>query len=206
MDANLKVKKTMPSDREADMLLDSEIIAALQDENIDKIPKVPYTKAMIMLVVIAAKKVYSNSHYRKGGSTMKILAFLRQLALMYYVNGEYYERRAIELNDPSMILDLGYRYYDVRIAYSKPPIDVRNTNVIGDLLVIVKKVDNTRYYLIESILASTNEKVKSDIIGKATGEVIHGYISGELYLIRSQSVSMDGEAGKWTPYFVIRAN
>ena len=137
---------------------------------------------------------------------MRILAFLRQLALMYYVNGEYYEKRAVELNDPSMVLDLGYRFYDIRIPFSKPPIDVRNTKVIGDLLVIVKKVDDTRYYMIESTLASTNEVVKNDVIGTATGEVVHGFVSGELYLIRSQAVSMSGEKSKWTPYFVIRAN
>ncbi len=204
MSKKIKVIKTIGSENESDIILKSEGVANLQTEHLAKIPNVPFVRVAILIIVEKAALLFGNSHRRKSGDTMKLLAYLKELALMYYYNGEYYEKRANELNDPSMILDLGYLFWNPKKRFVKPPIEVRNTNIPGELLVIVKKTERPRYYIIECSYAESKIVIRHDNIGKATGEILKGFERGALLMFRSQAVDLDGNKSEWTGYFVIR--
>ena len=47
-----KVKKVIESDREADIILESEATANLQTANIIKIPDVEYTKVIVLAIIL----------------------------------------------------------------------------------------------------------------------------------------------------------
>ncbi len=204
MSRKIKVIKTMSSEIESDIILESEGVANLQTEHLAKIPNIPFVRVVIMVVVAKASLLYGNSHRRTAGDTLRLIACLKQLAQMYYDNGEYYERRANELNDPSMIEDLGYLLWNPKKRFVKPAIEVRNTNIPGELLVIVKKTIRPRYYIIECSYADTKVVLRRDNIGKATGEILKGFERGALLMFRSQAVDLDGNKSEWTGYFVIR--
>ena len=124
--------------------------------------------------------------------------------VMYFANGEFYESQAILLKDPSMILDLGYKYYVPRKLKGKLPLEVRNTEVDGELFAIPKGHEGTRYYSMECCASGTDTVLRTDMIGTANGEIIRGFTSGDLLMFRSQPVFLDGTKGEFTPYFTIR--
>ncbi len=204
MDYNKKVRKVIESDREPDILLENEDVANLQTANIAKIPDVEFTKVMILAVILSAKKEYFDAQRHVPGAAIRLEALLKTLANMYFVNGEYYEKRAIELNDPSLINDLGYKYYKIRKVTTKLPAEVKNTDVLGELFAIPKGVDNTRFYIFESNVEGSTAAAREDIIKNANGDTITGFTSGDLVMFRSQAVDMAGNKSPWTPYFAIR--
>ena len=204
MDITKKVKKVIDSDREGDVILESEATANLQEANITKITGVPHPANKIMIVVASAKKEYFDALRHVPGASMRLLAFLKTLALMYFANGEFYESQAILLKDPSMILDLGYKYYVPRKLKGKLPLEVRNTEVDGELFAIPKGHEGTRYYSMECCASGTDTVLRTDMIGTANGEIIRGFTSGDLLMFRSQPVFLDGTKGEFTPYFTIR--
>ena len=204
MDITKKVKKVIDSDREGDVILESEATANLQTANITKIADVEFTKVIILAVVLSAKKEYFDAQRHVPGAALRLEILLKQLANMYFVNGEYYEKQAILLNDPSMILDLGYKYYVPRKLKGKLPLEVRNTEVDGELFAIPKGHEGTRYYSMECCASGTDTVLRTDMIGTANGEIIRGFTSGDLLMFRSQPVFLDGTKGEFTPYFTIR--
>ena len=204
MSYNEKVKKVIESDKEGDIILESEAVADLQAASIAKIPDVPNPTLKIMIIIALAKTEYFGVLRHTPGAAMRLAGYLKTLALMYFANGEYYEKQAITLNDPSMIIDLGYKYYDPRILKGKLPLEIRNTDVSGELFALPKGVDGTRYYNMESIHAGTEEAPRIDTVGTANGETVKGFTSGDLLMFRSQPVYLDGTKGEFTPYFTIR--
>ena len=199
-----KVKKVIESDIEGDIILESEAVAGLQTANILKIPDVEFTKVMILVVVASAKKEYFDAQRHIPGAALRLERYLKQLANMYFVNGEYFERQAILLDDPSMILDLGYKYYAKRVLKGKLPLEMRNTDIPGELFALPKGHDGTRYYNLECTVSGTETVLRTDIIKDANGENVAGFTSLDLLMFRSQPVFMDGTKGEFTPYFTIR--
>ena len=204
MDINKKVKKVIEGDREGDIILESEAAANLQTANITKIPDVEFTKVLILAVVLSAKKEYFDAIRHVPGAALRLAILLKQLANMYFVNGEYYEKQAILLDDPSMILDLGYKYYKPRKAISKLPLEMRNTDIDGELFALPSFVEGTRYYNLECTVSGTDTVSRTDIIKNSKGENVAGFTSMDLLMFRSQPVFMDGTKGEFTPYFTIR--
>ena len=204
MDINKKVRKVIESDREGDVILESEAVANLQTANILKIADVEFTKVIILAVVLSAKKEYFDAQRHVPGAALRLEILLKQLANMYFVNGEYYEKQAILLNDPSMILDLGYKYYKPRKAISKLPLEMRNTDIDGELFALPDFVEGTRYYNLECTISGTETVLRTDIIKNSKGENVAGFTSMDLLMFRSQAVDMAGNKKPWTPYFTIR--
>ena len=204
MSDTTKIYKTFESNVEAEQILESEMAASLQADSATKIPLVPFTDVMIMVVIALAKIQLFAARRHTPGAAMRLAALLKTLANMFFVNGEYYERKAIELNDPSMILDLGYRYYNPKNPYVKQPCELRNTDIIGEMLAIVKAIPQTRFYNLETSLSGTDTAPRVDQIGKATGEILKGFTSGDLIMYRSQPVLLDGSKGAYTSYYVVR--
>ena len=204
MEENKKIYKTFESDRASDQILESEAVANLQTASAQKIPLVQFTKIIIMAVLLSAKKEYFDAQRHVPGAAMRLQRILKELARMYYVNGEYYEKVAIESNDPSLILDLGYRYYKPRKPNNKLPIEVRNTDTPGELFGIPKLVEGSRFYIFESTIVDSIEAPKESIVGTANGEIMRGFTSGDLLMFTSQPVSMNGTRGEKTASFMIR--
>ena len=204
MSYDTKVRKVIESRVEGDIILISEATANLQEANIAKITGVPHPATKIMVIVASAKTEYFDAQRHVPGAAMRLLGFLKMLAIMYFANGEFYESQAILLNDPSMILDLGYKYYVPRKLKGKLPLEVRNTDVDGELFALPKGVDGARYYNMECCTSGSDTILRSDIIGTANGEIVKGFTSGDLLMFRSHAVFMDGTKGEFTPYFTIR--
>ncbi len=200
-----RIVKTFDSDRETEIVQESNAKADLQEKHTIKVPLAPYKAVAMRAESALATTNISLSRNGDRSATKLLKGNIVNLKMMNKKNGEYYEEKAIETSNPVLITDLGYRFYKIPVSSSTASgTKAENTDVEGELFVSTDPVSGAKCYKVEGKISGTDIPIKFDPIVVPKGQTVNNFISGELYLIRTCSVDSKGNDGVWTDYFEIR--
>ncbi|MEI6821635.1 MAG: hypothetical protein WCL51_06845 [Bacteroidota bacterium] len=156
-----------------------------------------------------AIKAETNYNLWKGGDNVAKITFKKTMIELQdgtYVNGVYFETVANDTDNAELFELLGYESYKTPAKAEKALINVYNTNILGVLLFILKAFLKTKFYNVEGMMKTGDVwgAVQDFPVLPTSNDTSSGFVSGALYLVRTQPVFTNGKKGEWTPWFEIR--
>ena len=201
-----KCIKTLETDNDLEQIEEHIVVADKQKTNTGLVPHAFMMFGEIIINTTLASLSYKQ--WKGGDETAKIIfdETMELLADGYYKNGSYFEQVANDTDNSQLFSLLGYRSYKTRESIDKAPITVFNTNILGVLLFILKAFKKVKCYNVEGTILTDGvmgTPVVFPSMPKSKANV-EGFVSGALYLVRTQAIFTNGNKGDWTPYFKIR--
>jgi len=208
MDIEYRLIKTLPRVKAMEIIMIMINSANKIEEQIIRIPFIPFGALAIRQVIKRALKNYAKRSSPKGVWKIIFTECMTQFANMYYANGQYIETTAYNAKDRKLISDLAYKTHKKREHFVRSPIKIENTNRLGFLKIELKAGKKVSFYMVECIKIVDNVLSKPIVCEsmQTSTETIGGFESGALYMIRARPVFTKKRKGNWTPYFQIRVS